>query len=89
MFANSLGFPRVEAESDSLSVIEYCTGQNRWWDSAAAIFAECVDVASLIGKVKFKHCVRLCNQAAHVLASHSFCNKLSSSWTDEAPIYLA
>lgn len=50
-FANSLGFPRVEAESDSTTVIEYCSGQTRWWDAAAAIFAECVDVSSLIGKV--------------------------------------
>ena len=79
MLANSLGFPRVEVESDSLTVIDYYMGQSRWWDGAAAIFAECVDVASLIGQAKFKHCMRSCNQAAHVLASHSFCNKLSSS----------
>ena len=79
-FANSLGFPRVEAESDSSTVIEYCSGQTRWWDAAAAIFAECMDVSSLIGKVTFKHCGRSSNQAAHVLASHSFYNKINSSW---------
>ena len=38
-FANSLGFLRVEAESDSLIVIEACEGQSRWWDEVAAIFA--------------------------------------------------
>ena len=51
VFANSLGFNRLEAESDSLQVINFCNGQTRWWDSAAAIFAECVDTSSLIGKV--------------------------------------
>ena len=39
IFANSLGFPRVEAESDSLTVIDYCTGQTRCWDAAAAMIA--------------------------------------------------
>ena len=40
VFANSLGFPRVEAESDSLNVINFCDGQSRWWDAATTIFAE-------------------------------------------------
>ncbi|XBJ02336.1 hypothetical protein VPH35_021737 [Triticum aestivum] len=85
VFANTLGFSRVEAESDSLMVIDSCTGQTRWWDTAAAIFAECVDAATSIGKVNFNHCFRSCNDATHVLAKHSFCNKISSSWTDEPP----
>ena len=85
VFANSLGFNRLEAESDSLQVINFCNGQTRWWDSAAAIFAECVDTSSLIGKVIFKHCYRSCNQAAHVLAKFCFCNKSSFSWLDEPP----
>lgn len=29
-----------------------------------------------------------CNQAAHVLANYSLCNKLSSNWTNEAPACL-
>mgnify|MGYP000964132165 CR=1 FL=1 len=53
-------------------MIESCDGQARWWDEAAAIFAECVDLSSLIGKVKFQYCPRSCNQAAHVLANYSF-----------------
>ena len=77
VFANSLGFPRVEAESDSSNDINFCDGQSRWWDAATAIFAECVDVSSLIGKVVFKHCFRSSNQAAHVLANFSYCNKTS------------
>lgn len=35
-FANSLGLDRIEAESDSLQVINFCNGQERWWDEAAA-----------------------------------------------------
>lgn len=77
--ANSLGFNRVEEESDSLQVINFCSGQTRWWDSAAAIFAECLDISSLIGKVIYKHCPRSCNQAAHVLANFGFCSKSSFS----------
>lgn len=85
--ANSLGFNRVE-ESDSLQVVNYCTGESRWWDSAAAIFSECVDTTISIGKVIFKHCFRSSNQAAHVLASHSYCNKVSLSWLNEPPDFL-
>ena len=44
-----------------------------------------MDVSVLIGKVKFKHCFRSSNQATHVLANYSFCNKTSSIWTDESP----
>ena len=88
IFASSLGFNRVEAESDSSIVIDYCSGQTEWWDSAAAVFAECVDVSLSIGKVIFKHCARSSNQAAHVLASYCFCNKICSSWTYEPPTCL-
>ena len=87
-FLNSLGFPRVEAESDCTMVIEYCSGQTRWWDAVAAIFAECVDVSLAIGNVIFKHCNCSPNNAAHVLASHSFCNTISDSWIGEPPSIL-
>ena len=88
VFANSLGFSCLEAESDSLQVINFCTGQTRWWDEAAALFAECVDLGTSIGKVIYKHCLRSCNRAAHVLANFSFCNKLSSVWLHEPPDFL-
>ncbi|XBI20563.1 hypothetical protein VPH35_061828 [Triticum aestivum] len=84
-FANSLGFNRIEAESYSLEAINFCTGHTRWWDEAATLFAECVDIGTMIGKVTFKHCLRSCNQVAHVLANHSYCNKSSFSWLNEPP----
>ncbi|KAF6994308.1 hypothetical protein CFC21_011040 [Triticum aestivum] len=85
VFANALGCNRVEAESDSLQVINFCNGQTTWWDIAAPIFGECLDTSNSIGKVIFKHCYRSCNQAAHVLAHFCYCNKTSFSWLDEPP----
>ena len=72
LLANSLGYNRLEAESDPMQVINFCTGQSRWWDAATVIFAECVDTTA-IGKVVYKHCYRSVNQAAYVLANHSNC----------------
>ncbi|XBH81847.1 hypothetical protein VPH35_107336 [Triticum aestivum] len=85
ILANSLGFNRVEAESDSLNVIKCCRGQDQWWDAAAAIFAECIDLSTSIGKVIFSHCFREANSVAHELAKFSFCNKCDDNWTNEPP----
>ena len=86
--ANSLGFHNVEAESDSTQVISSCSGQSQWWDEAAAIFADCVDLAASIGRVKFKHCSRTTNEVAHEIAKYSFCNRSSESWINEPPGWL-
>ena len=53
-------------------VINYCSGQTQWWDASAAIFADCLDVATTIGKVKFKHCPRMSNCVAHEIANLVF-----------------
>ena len=81
--ANTLGFNRVEAESDSLSVVNCCQGQNQWWDAGAAVFAKCIDTATSVGKVIFSYCFREENLVAHELAKFSFCNKYDRSWSDE------
>ncbi|KAI4986208.1 hypothetical protein ZWY2020_018838 [Hordeum vulgare] len=78
LLTNSLGFNRVEAESDSLSVI----------NCSAAVFAECIDLSTSIGKVMFSHCFREANLVAHELAKFSFCNKRNDSWTNEPPEFL-
>ena len=75
VLANSLGFPRVEAESDSLDMISFCNGWSGWWDTTTTLFTKCVDVASSIGKVVFRHCYHSSNQATRVLAKFCFCNK--------------
>lgn len=51
ILANSLGFNRVEAESDSQIFVEFSSEQSRWWDAASTIFAECIDVSSMIGQL--------------------------------------
>jgi hypothetical protein len=48
-----------------------------WWNETSAIFADCVDLVSLIGTVSFYHCPREANQVAHDLVSSSFANKES------------
>ena len=58
------------------------------WDEAATLFAECVDISTAIGEVIFKHCIRSCNQAAHVLANYGFCNKSTLTWLDEPPNFI-
>ena len=63
-------------------------GQAEWWDAAAAIFAECIDTATLIGKVIFRHCFQDANFVAHELAKFSFCKKCGGSWTNEPPSFL-
>ena len=69
-------------------MINFCTGQSQWWDVAAAIFSECVDLATSIGTVNYKHCKRNANVVAHKLVSYSFCNRTSVSWVDEPPGWL-
>ena len=69
-------------------MIDSCGGQARWWDEAAALFAECVDISTAIGEVIFKHCIRSCNQTAHVLATYGFCNKSTLTWLDEPPDFI-
>jgi hypothetical protein len=71
-----------------METIQACTGEHTWWNESAAIFADCVDLASLIDLVSFKHCPREVNEVAHELARSSFSNKLSSSWFEEPPDFI-
>jgi ribonuclease HI len=86
--AEELGCHRVEAESDSSETIQACTGEQRWWCSAAAIYADCVDIASKIGDITFRRCPREANKAAHEMAHYSFSNNISCNWVDEPPSFL-
>ena len=72
-FANTMGFHAIEAESDSLEIINFCTRHDHWWDAATTVYAEILDLATDMGKVNF-------NSVAHELAQFSFHNKLSSIW---------
>jgi ribonuclease HI len=84
----SKGCSQVIAEADSLETIQACTGQETWWTEPAAIFADCVDLASLIDGINFRHCPREVNRVAHVLARESFRNKITCTWDDDPPSFL-
>jgi ribonuclease HI len=86
--ANRLGCSNVIMESDSTETIEACTGEETWWGESSAIVANCMDLASLLDSVSFKHCSREENEVAHELASSSFSSKPSSSWFEEPPDFI-
>ena len=74
--------------SDSSEVINFCVGQEQWWDPAAAIFASCIDEAARIGKVDFLYCLRDANSVAHELAAYCFTLNSDSNWVDDPPDFL-
>lgn len=86
--AENLGYHNVIAEGDCLEIIEACTGQETWWTESAAIFADCLDTVTSIGRVTFHHCRREANKAAHEIARVCFIDKMSCIWDDEPPSFL-
>jgi hypothetical protein len=73
----NLGYTSVEAESDSLEVIQQCMCAERIWCDAVTIYAEIIAVAGCIGVVEFSHCRREMNKVAHDIARDSFVSKNS------------
>ena len=83
MLANSMGFHDVEAESDSLEVINFCTGPN------SMVGCGCSNIrATSIGKVKFIHGFSAANAVTHELARYRITNKNSVSWLNDPPGWL-
>jgi ribonuclease HI len=82
------GCSQVIAEVDSMETIQACTGQETWWMEPAAIFADCVDLASLIDGITFCHCPREVNKVAHEIARECFRIKISCTWDDDPPSFL-
>jgi ribonuclease HI len=70
--ANMLGCNSVIAEGDSNETIEAYAGIETWWSTPAAVYADCLDLATTIGDIKFKYCPQEANQAAHEIARFSF-----------------
>jgi hypothetical protein len=65
LFAHLLSFQDIMAESDSLEVINMCSGQDRIWNDATAIYVEIMTGAEAIRRVEFNHCGRDLNKVAH------------------------
>lgn len=86
--ASRMGCNNIVAESDSTEIVEACSGKEQWWNESAAIFADCMDLSTLIDIVIFKHCPREANEVAHELAKSCFSAMTSRSWIDEPPSYI-
>jgi ribonuclease HI len=82
------GCNSVIAEGDSMETIQACSGSDVWWTEPAAIYADCVDLATQIGQVSFIHCQREANMCAHVIARESFNSRSSCIWDDDPPRFL-
>jgi ribonuclease HI len=87
--ANSIGCNALEAESDSIEVITYFSGEVEMWNEATAVYADCITITSMIGKVEYKHCLRETNEVAHLIARNSFISHISCIWVGEPPSLLS
>jgi hypothetical protein len=87
-FARSLGYHAIEAESDSLEVIQLCSREERIWNEATAVYADILEQASQIGKVEFMHCGRDINSVAYELARFCFSSRNFCIWVDEPPSFI-
>jgi ribonuclease HI len=86
-YAMSISCNNIIIESDSIETIEACTGEEIWWNESAAVFADCVDLASEFDMLEFKYFPREANQVANEIAKISFLNKNSCIWVDEHPSF--
>jgi hypothetical protein len=66
------GSTEIEAESDSLEVVDICPGQDCMLNDATVAYAEIVTFAGAIGKVELNYCGRDLNKVAHSLAKEIF-----------------
>jgi hypothetical protein len=80
-----IGCTGVQAESDAMEVVSACNGEDIWWSSSAAIYANFMASVAVIGKVDFKHYPQETNVVAHTLARFCFHSKNSCNWADEPP----
>jgi hypothetical protein len=87
LLANRMGCNSMIAEGDSTETIEACIGAETWWSDPAAIYVDCLDIATFIGEVFLKFCLREANKTAHELARVCFLNKVYCIWDDEPPSF--
>jgi hypothetical protein len=55
-------------ESDSTVIIVVLLGTEAWWGAEAAIYADCIDLATHIGTIQFSHKSREANEVADEVA---------------------
>jgi ribonuclease HI len=88
LLANMMGCNSVIVEGDSTETIEACTRIETLWSTLAAVYVDCLDIATTIGEVKFKFCSREANQVAHENDRFSYLNNQTCNWVDEPPSFI-
>jgi ribonuclease HI len=83
-----MGCRHIIVESGSVETIQALTGESRWWSESSAIFADCIDIVTNVGEVKFIFCPRDANQVAHEIAKYSFQHKIACNWVDKPHSFL-
>jgi ribonuclease HI len=83
-----LGCNSVKAESDSMAIIDALLGTKSWWGEEAAIYADCIDLATNVGSIQFSHISREANQLADEIARKCFIDKIKCNWDDEPSNFL-
>jgi hypothetical protein len=63
------------------------SGQDRLWNEAAAIYADCLVSVAMFAKVDFELCPREANNSAHGIAIYSFDLKSDCNWVNETPSF--
>jgi hypothetical protein len=79
------GCHEIEAESDSIEVIQLCSGEDRICDKGRAIYVDIINQVDNIGKVEFTHYSRETNMVAHIIARNCFTDKISCNWDVKPP----
>jgi hypothetical protein len=63
-------------------------GEEAWWHESAAVYADYIDLVSLIGTISLSFFSREANHVAHGIAIFSFSNEDSCNWLDDAPSFI-
>jgi ribonuclease HI len=80
-----LGCSPVMVESDNLEVIDACTGDTDLWSPYSSIMVDCFQIAQRIEVIKFQHCFREANTAAHNLAKLIYDSDRIFAWDGDPP----
>jgi hypothetical protein len=67
-----MGCSTIVAECGSSETVQACTGETMWWNEASPIYANIVDVTTMIENVTFNLCPREAYKVAYDLAKFSF-----------------
>jgi ribonuclease HI len=46
-----MGCHHIIVESDTGETIQALTGESRWWSESSAIFADCIDIVTNVGRL--------------------------------------